>query len=480
MTCIWHGRHKLVSMIVPSTSHPSYRLRSLTRLLHHGHLVVPEKYFVPVHYPVHLYGMCLGDVVAAMRATTDALSPEQEVALEAIGFPWHPTHAVLRCFLRYPGEISMVTRLMPLQTVFQALLAFRRLFGPVDILPGFVVPADPRMWPAPTHHLVLPSAVAALQARFYELNDVDVKWARTLDVARDLPDFDVVVALLRLYRSTSGTCAVARDFSVPMVGGEWPRAWRGLALGDLAWRLGLKVWALDTRKAVQLRATGIVFNVDETWARIVTGLQMYKKLFGSTSVPPTYMVPSTAAWPPHLHRMALGHWTAVLESAWELRLLPRVTRATIDALRDTKDDRSTRLPWSLPATPTNDAIAVSSPRRIVSPESSPAAKTVVMVPDDSSGDDAGAPWEDDQFQCLTAAPPIDCLADPADWVVFARALQIFSRDHGHVSVPFDYSTADHVPLGHLVQQLHNGHVVLSNARQADLHQLHPELHLPSS
>ncbi|EQC37719.1 hypothetical protein SDRG_04746 [Saprolegnia diclina VS20] len=440
----------------------------------HGHLVAPKRYVVPMYYPTHLHGIRLHDVVASLRAATEGLPSELEAALDAIGFPWHPTPSTLRCITRLPGVTTVGTRFVPLHTVFQALFVFRRLFGPVEILPGFLVPANDSIWPAPTHHIDLSCAVDAIRTHLYELPDADFQWTQTLELAPDLPDFDGVLGLLRVYRATFGTGAVARDFAVPLSGGDWPSAWRGLALGDLAWRIGLKTWALEPRKVKLLDDTGFVFNDTETWARIVAGLRRYCTLFHTTSVPPTYRVPPTEDWPPHLHNMDLGRWVATLLSARELRLLPPATRSTVDALLEAAAKDEVSPPPASSATIAE--CGASLPRPIVLPESTPvaAASSEAFELDDSGSDNEGESRtaQDDQCECLVAAPVVDCLTDRADWVIFTGALQSFFRDFGHADVPFDFGTVDGVPLGHLVQQLRNGDIVLSSPRKADLRQLH--------
>ncbi|EQC37694.1 hypothetical protein SDRG_04723 [Saprolegnia diclina VS20] len=639
----------------------------------HRHLAVPSTLIVPATapYPAHLHGLPLGKVVSRLRHGSKRLRPDRLRDLDTIGFLWRVRGSGSRCRVLLPNDPDIQIRPVAFDALIEALVTFQRLHGHLDVPDGFVVPDD-AAWPTAAHHVVLNCVIPLLRAQLYELSDADAERVHAAGIVTDLPNFDTLLRLVAIYRQVYRTGAVRRDFAVPSTGDEWPDDWRGLALGDLAWTLGLKAHGLDKVRRARLKATGYVFNSPATWARIVRGWREYYKLHGSTAVPNLFVVPASPEWPTEVHGLRLGHWVDVITKARGFRFLPAETVAAIDALTtddprdDTEDHRAlsppTRTPDVLPSdtvvTPSSDVVASSpaltalipaktlpsdtvvTPSRDVvasSPASIPSsalipAKTVearrlsmylglldmwlqstrtrcestvlgavtpacppvlrglpiwacllrlevgqvfenthhrpqllargidldarwrsklealatfkaiynhLRVPRSfvieasdvwppamhsfplgdavswlrklgragvvewavAQLDALGFKWDTDEgtqnentvdltarheparaTTILASSPgeiwdlrpvPVFCLEEPAEWSAFLEALYQFRDYYGHLNVPFDYMTGSALPLGHLVQQLNNGHIRLSRARRAALVALKP-------
>ncbi|KDO25666.1 hypothetical protein SPRG_08965 [Saprolegnia parasitica CBS 223.65] len=589
----------------------------------HQHVAVPSTLVIPAtaSYPSYLHGLPLGRFVSRLRHGSKQLRPDRLRDLDTIGFLWRLRGSGSRCRVRWPYDPDTQIRPVAFDALIEALVTFQRLHGHLDVPDGFVVPDD-AAWPAAAHHVVLNCVIPLLRAQLYELTDADAERVHAAGIVTDLPDFAMLLRLITIYRQVFGTGAIPRDFVVPpTTGDDWPDAWRGLALGDLAWSLGLKARVLDTVRRARLHATGYVFNSPATWARIVRGWRQYYKLHGSTTVPLSFGVPASTEWLAELHGLRLGHWVDVITRARSFRLLPAETVAAIDALT-TKDDATEAPNAVLPPTRTPDAsatvvrdvVAAPIPKEAVdtrrlsvylslldawlqSPQTScestllgavsPACPPVLqampvwacllrlevgrvfedtnhrpqlrargidldarwrsklealatfkaihnhlrvpqslvveatdMWPATMHGFPLGAAvawlrkltqagvveWAAAQLDALgfkwhldagtvnlvdlthlnetthtatilesspgdlwdSSPTPVVCLEEPTEWAAFLDALRQFRDHYGHLDVPFDYKMSAALPLGHLLQQLNNGHVRMSRARRAAL------------
>ncbi|KDO31384.1 hypothetical protein SPRG_04001 [Saprolegnia parasitica CBS 223.65] len=298
----------------------------------HGNLAVPTTYVVPASYPRHLHHLPLGRVVNILRCQSRVHTPErvqQTSDLDALGFRWRLRSKTTFCVVHRPGKRTPMSQLVAWPDQTEALVVFRRLHGHTNVPDGFLVPAM-TPWPLPMHRVALDLALASLRAHVYELPSTDAKRLRDAGFFADLPDFGTFVKLLDMYRTEFGTCAVRIDFVVPRMGGLWMNAWRGLALGDLAWSVGLKIRALKAAQRVDLAGVGFVFNVDATGATVLRGLEHFAILNGAIAVPTTFVAPST--WPDDLAGLRLGRYVERMHTAKRLRLLPPATTATLAAL----------------------------------------------------------------------------------------------------------------------------------------------------
>ncbi|EQC37762.1 hypothetical protein SDRG_04789 [Saprolegnia diclina VS20] len=310
-----------------------------------GHLAVPQAFRVPptAAYPVSLHDMLLGIVVSALRQKDSMLSPEQQRDLDTLGFLWRVRGSVGRCIVQCPNTLVCAARTISWQDQIQALIVFRQQHGHLQVPPGFVVPADDA-WPSATHHLLLEYVQPAIQAHLYELSDDQIDVVRSAGLVTSVPDFRTFVCLLGLFHTTYGVSSVYRDFVIPLHDGAWLDAWRGLELGDLAWRVGLNLSLLSKEKQTAL--AGFDFNTDATWARILRGLAHFEHLYGPLAVPASFVVPTT--WPSDLLGLRLGHWSKVTQGAFRLVLLPPTTASAVKKLLT--HDVPVPLEWPTPTT----------------------------------------------------------------------------------------------------------------------------------
>ncbi|KDO31378.1 hypothetical protein SPRG_03995 [Saprolegnia parasitica CBS 223.65] len=298
----------------------------------HGDLAVPTTYVVPDSYPRHLQRFPLGRAVNTLRCQSYVYTPkvvQQRSDLDALGFLWRLRCDTTFCVVHRPGKRAPMSQLVAWSEQIEALVVFQRLNGHTNVPDGFVVPPDADVWPLPMHYVALDLALASLRAHVYELPEADAQRLREAGYFADLPDFSTFLKLLDIYRTEFGTCAVRIDFVVPRMGGHWINAWRGLALGDLAWSVGLKARALKAAQRDDLKRTGFVFNVDETWANVLRGLEHY----GDKAVSPSFVAPPS--WPGDLAGLRLGHYVERMHTAKRLRLLPPATAATFASLTQT-------------------------------------------------------------------------------------------------------------------------------------------------
>ncbi|KDO25602.1 hypothetical protein SPRG_08901 [Saprolegnia parasitica CBS 223.65] len=323
----------------------------------HGHLAVPQAFRVPptAAYPAYLHGMLLGIIVSALRQKDAMLSPDQQSDLDTLGFLWRVRGSVGRCIIQCPNTSARAARTISWHDQIQALLVFQQQHGHFHVPRGFVVPADDA-WPLSTHHLLLEHVPPAIQAHLYELSDDQANVVRSAGLVPSVPDFRTFVCLLGLFQTTYGVSSVYRDFVIPATGGSWLDAWRGLDLGELAWRVGLNMSLLSKEKQAAL--AGIVFNSDATWARILRGLEHFERLYGPLSAPSSFVVPST--WPSDLVGLRLGHWSKVTQVAFRLELLPPTTAAAVKKL--VMQSVPVPLEWT---TPTNAADASALQTRVL-------------------------------------------------------------------------------------------------------------------
>ncbi|EQC27125.1 hypothetical protein SDRG_15026 [Saprolegnia diclina VS20] len=295
---------------------------------------VPQLYVVPTSYPQHLHHLPLGLVVCKLRCRSIAYTSErvQRISdLDALGFLWRLSFKnATFCVVHRPGQQAPLAQTVAWSEQIEALLVFRRLHGHVNVPDGFIVPPEADVWPLPMHYVALDLALASLRAYVYELPEADADRLREAGYFADLPDFCSFIELLAIYRDEFGSCAVRIDFVVPRMGGLWINAWRGLALGDLAWSVGLKARALKAAQHDDLQLAGFVFNVDATWANIVRGLEHFRSLYGPLAVPTSFVAPAT--WPSDLAGLRLGHYVERMHTAKRLRLLPHTTASTFAAL----------------------------------------------------------------------------------------------------------------------------------------------------
>ncbi|EQC37693.1 hypothetical protein SDRG_04722 [Saprolegnia diclina VS20] len=328
--------HKIEAMIL-------YRLE-------HGDLAVPTSYRVPAAapYPPHLHGLSLGILVTQLRYSSVVVPPERQRMLDALGFLWRTTRGVTRAVLQSADSGKMHARNMRWDPLISAVVTFKRLHGHLKIPAGFVVPSDDDdAWPAAARGVVLEYVIPSLRAHMYELTDSQSQWVRSAGIVVDIPDFKTFVELVKTYRAEFGSGAIARDFVVPASGGPWIEAWRGLALGDLAWSVGLKARALDAEQLTLLDEAGFYFNADATWARILRGLQQFAHNYGALRVPSAFVAP--ASWPSDLAGLRLGYWSDRTRVAHRLSLLPRATAAALSELWAPPTNNSA-LPWVPPKT----------------------------------------------------------------------------------------------------------------------------------
>ncbi|EQC26989.1 hypothetical protein SDRG_15203 [Saprolegnia diclina VS20] len=309
----------------------------------HGDLAVPTTYVVPDSYPRHLQRFPLGRAVNTLRCQSYVYTPkvvQQRSDLDALGFLWRLRCDTTFCVVHRPGKRAPMSQLVAWSEQIEALLVFQRLHGHVNVPDGFIVPPEADVWPLPMHYVALDLALASLRAHVYELPEADADRLREAGFFADLPDFCSFIELLAIYRAEFGSCAVRIDFVVPRMGGPWINAWRGLALGDLAWSVGLKARALKAAQRDDLKRAGFVFNVDATWANILVGLEHY----GAKAVTPSFVAPPT--WPGDLAGLRLGHFVERMHTAKRLRLLPPATAATFATLTQTL--RAPQLLWEPP------------------------------------------------------------------------------------------------------------------------------------
>ncbi|EQC26984.1 hypothetical protein, variant [Saprolegnia diclina VS20] len=299
----------------------------------HGHMKVPQRYVVPTSYPQHLHHLPLGHLVSSLRCQSIAYTPErvQRISdLDALGFLWRlSSKNATYCVVHRPGKRAPMAQTVAWSEQIEALLVFRRLHGHANVPDGFIVPPQ-TPWPLRMHHVALDLALTSLRAHVYELPKTDADRLREAGFFADLPDFSTFIELLAIYRTEFGSSAVRIDFVVPPSGGPWINVWRGLALGDLAWSVGLRARALEATQHDDLQRVGFVFNVDATWANIVHGLEHFRSLYGPLAVPTSFVAPAT--WLSDLAGLRLGHYVERMHTAKRLRLLPPATASTFAAL----------------------------------------------------------------------------------------------------------------------------------------------------
>ncbi|KDO25679.1 hypothetical protein SPRG_08978 [Saprolegnia parasitica CBS 223.65] len=115
----------------------------------HGHTNVPQAFSVPSddsRWPVHTWGLALGDIVHNLRTGAMAIRKDQRAQLEAIGFVWAAN--------KYSWSDTL-----------DALKTFRGLHGHVNVPQIFQVPSENPAWPPHTWGLKLGAAVRNFRMR---------------------------------------------------------------------------------------------------------------------------------------------------------------------------------------------------------------------------------------------------------------------------------------------------------------------------
>ncbi|KDO31379.1 hypothetical protein SPRG_03996 [Saprolegnia parasitica CBS 223.65] len=452
----------------------------------HGDLAVPTTYVVPASNPRHLHHLPLGRVVNNLRFECRVHTPERVQRtsdLDALGFLWRLRSKTTFCVVHLPGKRAPLAQLVAWSDQIEALVVFQRLNGHANVPDGFVVPPDADVWPLPMHYVALDLALASLRAHVYELPEADAQRLREAGFFADLPDFVTFLKLLDMYRTEFGTCAVHIDFVVPQSGGFWMNAWRGLALGDLAWSVGLKAQALKVAQRCDLEGVGFVFNVDATWANVLRGLEHFSSLYGAMrAVPMTFVAPST--WPDDLVGLQLGRFVERMHTAKRLRLLPPATAATFATLTMIPPVRMQA--WEPPdATNTPPVVVPPSPVAVPLPSvahEQPAARAISAPEVDSDANErcdhlvaldlwlhaTPRPSESTLLGAISPACPVALRSmsvaalllelevgqafehlqpaldarqfdRQARWAITFQALAMFKAFHGHLDVPQTFS-----------------------------------------
>ncbi|KDO25667.1 hypothetical protein SPRG_08966 [Saprolegnia parasitica CBS 223.65] len=475
----------------------------------YGHLIVPMTFTVDVEdrrWPRHLRGMTLGAYVTAFRATIHLQYADRIADLDDLGYIWvnKLRHLRLPCV--------GCTKSLSLVDLVQTLQVFYTLYGHVDVPVGFTVPEDSPPWPRKTSGLVVHEMLRRLPHHFYDLHLDQQTAVHSLGLCKDRPQWPELLRLLRIFKARFGHGSVGLDFQVP-ASPDWPAQWNGLALGEIAFGVGLRAAGLAPGEEEQLAATGFVFNSPTTWARILRGLHAHKGVHGNINVEETFVVPTDDdAWPTDLGGLQLGRWHQRLQRARDLRQLPASVQLEIERLetrhvgsRDQRDLSAALWAHVLAALTTYRAEfgdANVPDDYVVPPEATDLERRGLHL-----GAVLGAlrtqPWIDPSHKAALEALGFDWTDAPVDnednedgvkldpnetegsevsvrartqrpWDQKIEAMILYRREHGDLAVPTSYripAAAPYPPhlhglsLGILVSQLRYSSVLLPPERQ---------------
>ncbi|KDO17709.1 hypothetical protein SPRG_16491 [Saprolegnia parasitica CBS 223.65] len=306
------------------------------RLLY-GHCKVPLSFFVPrldhtpTAWPLHLTGMRLGAAVKTLRT---CYLPERFVsALDAIGFVWRQDGRLIPTGTSLFDEIDAV----PFAAMITALEVHVATHQ-TTLIPAHATFVHTSVWHRSWTY-VLADVVPALEARFYQLSDVQMARLRDLGYCKQLPLWDDLMDLLQRYYEhvVPPGSGVAIDFVVPPDAIAWPSQWHGLELGLLFWSVGLThTTTLSESRRRDLKTHKFVFNTVHTWAKVLDALTTYDSLStkpSSFAIGRSYVTPTSAVWPAALRGYPLGQWYKVMCDAETNLLLPYRTQEALISLR---------------------------------------------------------------------------------------------------------------------------------------------------
>jgi hypothetical protein len=119
--------------------------------------------------------------------------------------------------------------------------------------------------------------------------------------------FELVCEALKAHKAQFGTFKVHRRFVIDAEDTAYPKAVRGMKLGEIVDSMRFK--ALYADRSDELKAMGISLNeVDESVAeRICDALRSYYQINPpNTPIGPNFLVPKRAPFPKHVWGLALG------------------------------------------------------------------------------------------------------------------------------------------------------------------------------
>ena len=197
-------------------------------------------------------------------------------------------------------------------TARQALLAYKALYGDLQVPKAFVVPEDPT-FPEELWGMCLGAETQRIRNKRKfkehraELEDMGFDFAVQNGASlRSLcGTWRTARQALLAYKALYGDLQVPKAFVVPE-DPTFPEKLWGVCLGAETQRIREK------RKFKQHRAEledmGFDFAVQngQNWAAVKLAFLTYKSLYGDLLVPDWFVVPDEPPWPPHLHGMRLG------------------------------------------------------------------------------------------------------------------------------------------------------------------------------
>ncbi|OQR83217.1 hypothetical protein ACHHYP_14963 [Achlya hypogyna] len=270
--------------------------------------------------------MPLGRVVQALRR---GFVPSYVFkSLEALGFDWQCPAGTFRC--SYAGEPTddwnSSIKFVSWDAQIDALAAYQAEHGTSKVSPLTTFRAPPA-----SVDFMLAPVLPTLRHHFYALTDAQRLRITSLGLITDMPLWADLVGLLRLYKSCFGPGGVAIDFIVPdsTPGAPWPMAWRGLPLGELAWRLRRRTHVWNA----QLVETDFTTGSARTWVAVLAAASVFKSLHHHLNIPRDFVVLSVPQWPQEYSGMKLGFLYHSLLVAESFLLLPSVTRSSLEELR---------------------------------------------------------------------------------------------------------------------------------------------------
>ncbi|OQR83216.1 hypothetical protein ACHHYP_14962 [Achlya hypogyna] len=287
---------------------------------HFGDCRVPRDFVVPTDasWPQDIERFRLGDFVNTMRFGPTTISSERIDHLRELGFQWQLTRTAggpcqqlqLPTSTQHHAKIRALH--MSWDILVQALVHYHASNGHCRIPNDFYVKHGSAEWPRDTWGLLLAPIVPSLRYHFYELDTDVAETVHALGLLLDMPPWETLLLLFRKYRTQFGRGSIPIDFCVPTTTSDsanaiWPRRWRGIALGELAWTVGIKLAALSDAQVFALNTIGYRFNAPGTWRNVLAGIQVFAALRQTTHIDKSFVVPEHSQWPETLWGLRLGY-----------------------------------------------------------------------------------------------------------------------------------------------------------------------------
>ncbi|OQR97423.1 hypothetical protein THRCLA_06965 [Thraustotheca clavata] len=250
------------------------------------------------------------DYIVPRKSTHYGMGAEFEQKLEALGFVWVQNPLRVRCALliEKDGVPIWTTSTRSLVELIETLTVYHSFYGNCITPKTFVVPLQGGFWSAYSRGLLLCEAIHLLELHAYQLSPSQLSQIQSLGILKNIPSWLNTLAMFKMYKQLYGNVDIPFNFIVPATN-SWKKAWQGISLGIIAWKIWLYQCLLLPVQQEELKAIYFTFNTITTWTQILAAAKLFMDKYDHDSIPLSFTVPSNdLKWPNEMWGMELGRY----------------------------------------------------------------------------------------------------------------------------------------------------------------------------